>query len=281
MKKGDAYPVSGEDVFTTAVDYQNEVEISVYEGENEDDVEQNEYYNSFTLTDIQKAKRGVPQIVVTFSFDKNGILKVSALDKQTQSKKEVVIKKGAGRPEKSKKAEKLDIALLIDVSGSMDGRRIQEANNACAKLINELLDFNSHKLSITIFGDNTEVVTPLSNDKNHLLSVRSNIDLKSSLGYGTNMSEGISVATNTLNGATNKKVLIMITDGCPNSNVAARDAANNAKNTGIDFYAIGVEQADANFLRGITSSPNKYFNIDNVSMLQETFKTIINSLNRI
>ncbi len=77
-------------VFSTAEDNQDEVEIKMYQGEREI-AEQNKLLGKFTLTGIKKAPKGVPRIEVSFSININGILKVTALDLSTRSKKEVLV----------------------------------------------------------------------------------------------------------------------------------------------------------------------------------------------
>jgi molecular chaperone DnaK len=77
-------------VFSTVEDYQQEVDIMVYQGEREI-AEENKLLGKFTLTEIKPALKGVPRIEVTFNININGILTVSALDLSTKSKKQVVV----------------------------------------------------------------------------------------------------------------------------------------------------------------------------------------------
>lgn len=77
-------------VFSTVEDYQQEVDIMVYQGEREI-AEENKLLGKFTLTEIKPAAKGVPRIEVTFTININGILTVSAIDLSTKSKKEVVV----------------------------------------------------------------------------------------------------------------------------------------------------------------------------------------------
>jgi molecular chaperone DnaK len=77
-------------VFSTVEDNQEEVEIRVYQGESEA-AEENKFLGKFALTGIKPASRGVPRIEVTFSYNINGILKVSAVDLSTKNKNEVIV----------------------------------------------------------------------------------------------------------------------------------------------------------------------------------------------
>jgi molecular chaperone DnaK len=69
--------------------------ILVYEGENEN-IKDNIYYGGFNLENIDYQKKGVPKIEVTFEFDKNRILHVTAKDLNTNStnKQTIEINKG-------------------------------------------------------------------------------------------------------------------------------------------------------------------------------------------
>lgn len=82
--------------FTTFEDYQDHVEIKVYEGER-GTVKDNNYLGSFTMKDIPKALRGAPKIKVTFSIDTNGILEIKAEDVQSKKKNTIKIENEKGR----------------------------------------------------------------------------------------------------------------------------------------------------------------------------------------
>ena len=77
-------------VFSTVEDNQSEVEIKVYQGENEI-AEKNKLLGQFSLRDINSAPKGLPRIEVNFNININGILTVSAVDLSTRKRKEVVI----------------------------------------------------------------------------------------------------------------------------------------------------------------------------------------------
>jgi molecular chaperone DnaK len=82
-------------VFSTAEDNQPAVTIKVYQGEREL-VQYNKLLGEFNLEGIQPAPRGVPQVEVTLDVDANGILKVSARDKQTGKENKITIKSDSG-----------------------------------------------------------------------------------------------------------------------------------------------------------------------------------------
>ena len=83
-------PCSKEQVFTTATDNQTAVTINVLQGERPL-AKDNKQIGLFNLDGIAPARRGIPQIVVKFDIDANGILSVSAVDKATGKEQHITI----------------------------------------------------------------------------------------------------------------------------------------------------------------------------------------------
>ena len=88
-------PCKKSEIFSTAADNQTEVTIHVLQGERPM-AAQNKSIGQFNLTGIAPARRGVPQIEVTFDIDANGILKVSAKDKATGKEQAIRIEASSG-----------------------------------------------------------------------------------------------------------------------------------------------------------------------------------------
>ena len=88
-------PCKKSEVFSTAADNQTEVTIHVLQGERPM-AAQNKSIGQFNLTGIAPARRGVPQIEVSFDIDANGILKVTAKDKATGKEQAIRIEASSG-----------------------------------------------------------------------------------------------------------------------------------------------------------------------------------------
>ena len=90
IERNTTIPVRRTEVFSTAEDNQPAVDIVVLQGERERAAD-NRVLGRFRLENIRPAPRGVPQIEVTFDIDANGILNVSARDKETGAQQQITI----------------------------------------------------------------------------------------------------------------------------------------------------------------------------------------------
>ena len=95
IEKNTTIPTQKSQIFSTAEDNQTAVTVHVIQGERTQ-ASQNKSLGQFNLTDIPAATRGVPQIEVSFDLDANGILNVSAKDKNTGKEQSIVIKASSG-----------------------------------------------------------------------------------------------------------------------------------------------------------------------------------------
>ncbi|MBU1190051.1 MAG: molecular chaperone DnaK [Gammaproteobacteria bacterium] len=98
IEKNTTIPTKASQTFSTADDHQGAVTVHVLQGER-DQAAANKSLARFDLSGIRPAPRGVPQIEVTFDIDANGIMHVSAKDKDTGQEQKVEIKAGSGLDE--------------------------------------------------------------------------------------------------------------------------------------------------------------------------------------
>ena len=95
IKKNTTIPTKAGQVFSTADDNQSAVTVIVGQGEREF-MKDNKVLGQFNLTEIPPAPRGMPQIEINLDIDANGILKVSAKDKNTGKENKITIKANSG-----------------------------------------------------------------------------------------------------------------------------------------------------------------------------------------
>lgn len=120
-------PCKKSETFSTAADNQTEVTIHVLQGERPM-AKDNKSIGLFNLTGILPAKRGVPQIEVTFDIDANGILNVSAKDKATGKEQSIRIEASSGLSEEEIKRMKAEAEANADAD-----KKAKEAADAINK----------------------------------------------------------------------------------------------------------------------------------------------------
>ena len=121
-------PCKKSETFSTAADNQTEVTIHVLQGERPM-AAQNKSIGQFNLTGIAPARRGVPQIEVTFDIDANGILNVSAKDKATGKEQSIRIEASSGLSDDEIKRMKAEAEQNAE-NDKKERERIDKLNQA-------------------------------------------------------------------------------------------------------------------------------------------------------
>lgn len=282
LSEGSTYPCKIKKEYKTAHDNQETVVIKVYEKTDSNasdflEKAENAYdlYGSFELSGIIPAPAGATPIEVTFDYDKSRTLSVTAEDTKNHISQTVELHKGESISGSSS-VSPTDFLLLIDVSGSMRGGKIEEAKKACIKLIQNTLDLSIHRLGIISFGDYIQDLCKLTQNKGELMYAIDRIVV----GGGTNMSGAISQANDELANSKNKKAIIIITDGAPNNKTATNKSAQIAQSNNIAIATIGVQGSDNSYLRQLSGDDNLSFEVDNIEKLSDTFGQAVENLLR-
>ncbi len=150
--------------------------------------------------------------------------------------------------------QELEVALVSDVSGSMDDS-IGDLKSAATGFVDNLS--SPDEGAAISFSSDASLDQELTTDYQ---AIKDAIDAYDA-GGGTNMAAGIDTARDELINGTNattgaNKVMILLSDGEPNSESDAEDAATAAKDDGIRLFTIALGSADTAFLEGIASSPD-------------------------
>lgn len=199
---------------------------------------------------------------------------------------------------KNSQIEGTDIALALDISGSMSAsdlrpNRLAAAKDVAVKFVNERTDDN---LALVVFAGESLSLTPLTNDRATVINSIKAIDM-GALNDGTAIGDGLTSAINRLlAGEAKSKSIILLTDGTNNAgDVAPATAAEIARQNGIKVYTIGVgtdgsisvpdpygystttieTKIDEAALKNIAKITNgKYFRATDKRMLEEVFAEI-------
>jgi molecular chaperone DnaK len=133
IQRNTTVPTRATQTFSTADDNQTAVTIHVLQGERER-ASDNNSLGRFDVTGIRPAPRGVPQIEICFDIDANGILKVSAKDKETGKEQHIVVRGSQGLSESQIESMISDAKVRADddrkFRGSIDAR--EQAHHADA-----------------------------------------------------------------------------------------------------------------------------------------------------
>ena len=134
-------------MFSTAADNQPSVEIHVLQGERSMAAD-NKTIGRFHLDGIPPAKRGVPQIEVTFDIDANGIIKVSAEDKATSKKQDIRIEASSGLTEEEieKMKAEAEANAEADAKAKETAEKLNQADAMIFQTESQLSEFGD-KLS--------------------------------------------------------------------------------------------------------------------------------------
>ncbi|GAA4974211.1 molecular chaperone DnaK [Algibacter aquimarinus] len=140
-------PTKKSQIFSTAADNQPSVEIHVLQGERAMAAD-NKTIGRFHLSDIPPARRGTPQIEVTFDIDANGIIKVSAEDKATGKKQDIRIEASSGLSEEEIEKMKADAEANAeaDKAAAENAQKLNEADSMIFQTEKQLEEFGD-KLS--------------------------------------------------------------------------------------------------------------------------------------
>lgn len=266
----------------------NELEVYVLQGEYKRPLD-NTIINKYVITKIERTTPPDSIIEVTYEYTSNGVIEVSAIQKETKKKLPIKIEPvpedmswtdlspkdnltGGGMPT-------VDVMLAIDLSGSMCGEPTRKAMKAMDDFVKQM-DSDYTRIGIIAFADTTKTILKPTND---FKTVHNTISKLESVDVGVcNAAEPFTTAYGTLNGSFMKqesdiKYVVVLTDGCWSNTSTAINAAKKCHKAGIEVMALGFGSADHAFLKKIAST-DEFASITDLSDLGGSFSKIAQAI---
>lgn len=160
----------------------------------------------------------------------------------------------------------VDVCILVDRSGSMDGEPMNHLKNALTNFIGELREGTS--MSLVAFDDGAEQLTGLTSDQTLLLQKTGSL---SAYG-GTNITAGIQKGLDAMNNAGGSRVMLLMTDGQSNIDLSVVDRAAQA---GIVIHTIGFGGVNSSLLEEIAArTQGQYIYADSSSELNGIYASL-------
>lgn len=289
IKKNTKIPASNTRPFnlrTRAKD--NELEVYVLQGEYKRPLD-NTIINKYVISKIEKTSPPNSIIEVTYEYTSNGVIEVSAVQKETKKKLSIRIEpvpedmSWTDLSPKDNVSEtvmpSVDVMLAIDLSGSMCGEPTRKAMKAMDDFVTQM-DSDYTRIGVMAFADSAKVILNPTDD---FKKVRNTISRLESVDVGVcNSAQPFTRSYEVLNGGFLKtesdiKYVVVLTDGCWSNTSTAIEAAKKCHKAGIEVMALGFGTADYTFLKKIAST-DEFASITDLSDLGGSFSKIAQAI---
>ena len=266
----------------------NELEVYVLQGAYRRPLD-NIILNKYTISGIERTNSNTSVIEVSYQYNANGVVDVSAVQKETGKRLSVRIEKipedmswtdGSPKDQLSSSApSEVEVLLAIDLSGSMSGSPVEMAKEAMEQFVRELGSANA-KIGLLSFADKVRlVVKPTKNEKQVIQAIRS---IHVGEVGGGNSAEPFTDALFILKRRLFTKediarYLIVLTDGAWNNPTQAITKAKQCHAEGIEVIALGFGSAVKAFLESIASI-DEFASLTDLSELSGSFSKIAQTI---
>ena len=243
IKKNTPIPCEvSRDTYETTSPNQTEFDVIVVQGDMPDPRDC-PVRDAYEIYDIPPRPAGATRLKVTFQYNASGVIEVAAED----------VLSGQVLPQRKKPGDidwdsliapdpaalPMDIALVIDCSGSMWGKKIRDARKAAIQFL-DAIDLNVHRVGLISFQTKPKLHTKLTQDFTKLRCEIESLDADG----GNCDEEAIALARDrVLVNRENEKVLVLLVDGLPYSETVMIREAERTKQQGVRIIVILVYQS--------------------------------------
>ncbi len=205
---------------------------------------------TWRFKDIPGNSHGPIEVNVSYSYNADGVVDVTAsLDGRPLSAPEIdrADRDLAWTEEEPSKAAGGDLlaVLLIDVSGSMTGGKLEEAKTACFGFIDELEQAGlTDRIAVVSFGSDAHTILNLGESPDAARRAVRRLAIEGS----TNLAAGLTNAESELASRTGRRVIVVLTDGAPDDQLGALAVRDRLAAGEVELIARGVAGANEAFL---------------------------------
>jgi molecular chaperone DnaK (HSP70) len=212
----------------------------------------------YVFDEIHPTRKEVT-VDVALSYDANGVVQVEATQRDSGFRLPMAVEpvpddlSWLGRPPEAAvtapEGELIRVFLLIDVSASMTGQPLVEAQTAAREFLARC-DFTTMEVGLISFSTMVALQSPATSNVRRLHAAVHRLEAEGS----TNLADALEMARGQLVSAERKRYIVLLTDGYPDAPESALDQALAARREQIDVVAIGTGDADREYLKRLASS---------------------------
>jgi molecular chaperone DnaK (HSP70) len=194
---------------------------------------------------------------VGLSYDADGVVQVRAVQRDSGHRLKMTVEPvpddlswlaGPPRALEETAAGRTRVMLLIDGSSSMMGEPLEEARNAAREFLDRC-DFTRMEVGLISFASHVALQCGLTGNARRLSAAIHRLDAEGS----TNLADALEMARGALVADDARRYVVILTDGFPDAAEAAVEQAEAAKRQGIEVVAIGMGDADSEYLARLAS----------------------------
>jgi molecular chaperone DnaK (HSP70)/uncharacterized protein YegL len=283
IRKNQAIPSLQTRPYTLAVSRRGDSKCEVYmtQGETADPMSC-AYLGKYVFTKIPPVSTKTAILDITYAYDKNGVVNVSGVERSTGQALALAIEplppdvpdRFAKPPAQQAAREHLTVYLAFDLSGSMSGEPLAEAQKAAHAFVSQC-DLANTSVGLISFSDSVHIETRPCQNAAQIDRAINGLAIGRT-GYG-NATHPFNEIGSELSNVKGVRYAIVLADGVWENQSGAIERARKCHQAGIEIIGVGFGGADQKFLRAISSSDENSFFTD-LHALTETFSTIAQEL---